>query len=400
DAAGNAAEQEVSLQVSNIPEAPTISGIPATKSITQNISSGMNFTVADQDSPTLFVTLTPSNGTIGGLPAVPQNDLSINLQADNTVQLTGPTALINQALADATFTSSVIGAASVRVRVSEISFTDNAAATSNTATYNFNTIVPVAAGSLQWLLGKGINGTANLAEATASTGAVVFLSKELDTMVKVTFSDSESHSVIKTVRSTGKIQAVTLDASDFGPGANQLAGGLINVTATASDAAGNTIDGYAASPSEVDTNTRTFTLDASAPTINTATVVGNILILKLDDPLGQLATDAAHKPKNTDFTVTVNGNSNAVTRIRILGSSLELTLNERVAPDANVRLSYTASATAANYDSGPVADQAGNALANFSDMGVNVSTPTSAGHPVITSIVLTDNSSGLKAFYG
>ena len=259
---------------------------------------------------------------------------------------------------------------------------------------------PPAVGSLQWLLGKAVNPVANLAEA--STGAVLFQSTEVDTMVKVTFTDSASHSLVKSVRSTGKIQAVTLEASDFGTGTGQLSNGNITVTATVNDVAGNAVDGYAKSIEingvQTPSNTRSFTLDVTAPQVqtNTTKVVDKILILQLDEALD---TDAAHKPKLTDFTVTVDGSSNAVTGIRILGSSLELTLTNRVAPGATVSLSYTAPTTAADSSSGPLQDKAGNPLANISNLSITDSTPD---HPVITSIVLTDNSptTKLQQFFG
>ena len=503
DAAGNQQTQDITVNITNVNEAPSIGGIPASsQTISINLVNSLDdFTVADVDSTPLYVTLTPSSGgSIGGFTAGNVDGLTIAMDG-NQVQLTGSATSINNALANATFSSSTTGTASVTVRVSDSSLADTAAESSSTATYNFSSSVPQlriasgqdafvnssesgvdvelsidslvsgdtvslklgadilgsvhtvtaaeasthmvslniakadlsgegqkniyaeltqgvsttsnsntlgltldltppATGSLQWLLGKAVNPVANLAEV--STGAVLFQSTEVDTIVKVTFTDSASHSLVKSVRSTGKIQAVTLEASDFGTGTGQLSNGNITVTATVNDVAGNAVDGYAKSieinSAQTPSNTRSFTLDVTAPQIqtNTAKVVDKILVLQLDEAL---ATDAAHKPNLTDFTVTVDGSSNAVTGIRILGSSLELTLTNRVAPGATVSLSYTAPTTAADSSSGPLQDKAGNPLASISNLSITDSTPD---HPVITSIVLTDNSptTKLEQFFG
>ena len=496
DAAGNLQTQDITVNVTNVTNVnapPSIGGIPASsQTISINLVNSLDdFTVADVDSTPLYVTLTPSSGgSIGGFTAGNAGGLVVAMDG-NQVQLTGTATSINNALANATFSSSTTGTASVTVRVSDSSLADTAAESSSTATYNFKSITPQlriasgqdafvnssesgvdvelsidslvsgdtvslklgadilgsvhtvtaaeasthmvslniakadlspegqkniyaeltqgvsttsnsntlgltldltppATGSLQWLLGKAVNPVANLAEV--STGAVLFQSTEVDTIVKVTFTDSASHSLVKSVISTGKIQAVTLEASDFGTGTGQLSNGNITVTATVNDVAGNAVDGYAKTivpedgRNEYSANERNFTLDANAPQIQTAKVVDKILVLQLDDVL---ATDAAHKPNFNDFTVTVNGSSNAVTGIRILGSSVELTLTDKVATGATVSLIYTAPSTAADSSSGPLQDKAGNPLANISNFSVAESTPN---RPVITSIVLTDNS--------
>ena len=378
DAAGNASERAVTLAVTNVDDmAPTFTSGTAATSIQQPIPAlgEVVYTAAATDTD-FIAPNTASSVTYSLKPNVGDASAFAIDGSTGEVMLTG----------------SLAGKSSYNFTVIATDAAGNAR----------EQIVskPPAVGSLQWLLGKAVNPVANLAEA--STGAVLFQSTEVDTMVKVTFTDSASHSLVKSVRSTGKIQAVTLEASDFGTGTGQLSNGNITVTATVNDVAGNAVDGYAKSIEnngvQTPSNTRSFTLDVTAPQVqtNTTKVVDKILILQLDEAL---ATDAAHKPNLTDFTVTVDGNSNAVTAIRILGSSLELTLTDRVAPGATVSLSYTAPTTAADSSSGPLQDKAGNPLANISNLSITDSTPD---HPVITSIVLTDNSptTKLQQFFG
>ena len=376
DAANNSSEKAVTLTIANVDDmAPTFtSGTAATSKL--NLTSGeVVYTAAATDTD-FIAPNTASSVTYSLKPNVGDASAFAIDGSTGEVMLTG----------------SLAGKSSYNFTVIATDAAGNAR----------EQIVskPPAVGSLQWLLGKAVNPVANLAEA--STGAVLFQSKEVDTIVKVTFTDSASHSLVKSVRSTGKIQAVTLEASDFGTGTGQLSNGNITVTATVNDVAGNAVDGYAKSIEingvQTPSNTRSFTLDVTAPQVqtNTTKVVDKILILQLDEALD---TDAAHKPKLTDFTVTVDGSSNAVTGIRILGSSLELTLTNRVAPGATVSLSYTAPTTAADSSSGPLQDKAGNPLANISNLSITDSTPD---HPVITSIVLTDNSptTKLQQFFG
>ena len=88
-------------------------------------------------------------------------------------------------------------------------------------------------------LGNGVSNGANLAEALAGSG-VITVRGEAGSNVLITFSDSASHLVIKTVLGTGAAQAVTLTAIDLGGAPNQLQDGSINVSALVQDGAGNT----------------------------------------------------------------------------------------------------------------------------------------------------------------
>jgi hypothetical protein len=92
---------------------PTISGLPvSTQSVTVGVGATLaDFAVADADNTNLTVTLTATNGTIGGVAdAIPGTP---------GTQLTGTAAQINAELAAATFTATGTGAANIAVSVSD-----------------------------------------------------------------------------------------------------------------------------------------------------------------------------------------------------------------------------------------------------------------------------------------
>ena len=111
-------------------------------------------------------------------------------------------------------------------------------------------------------LGAGVSDGATFAEAQA--GAVT-VNAELGSSVAVTFTDSNSHSVIKMLTGSGSAQNVMLDSSDIGSGANQLQDGSITVSANATDAAGNTSTAGSSS---------SFTLDTAKPVAPIFALVG------------------------------------------------------------------------------------------------------------------------------
>lgn len=93
--------------------APTISGVPATaQGVTVGSTASLaDFTVDDRDATTLRVTLTTTNGSIGGL-----TDADAMIAG---IQLTGPAIDINTALAAATFTAASAGAATIAISVTD-----------------------------------------------------------------------------------------------------------------------------------------------------------------------------------------------------------------------------------------------------------------------------------------
>ncbi len=103
----------ITINVVAVNDAPGISGVPvAVQPVTVGVAADLaDFTVTDIDSPTLVVTLTPTNGTLNGLTDADANTAGI--------QLTGSSASINAAIADATFTAAAPGAASIGIGVSD-----------------------------------------------------------------------------------------------------------------------------------------------------------------------------------------------------------------------------------------------------------------------------------------
>ena len=138
--------------------------------------------------------------------------------------------------------SSDIGSGASQLQDGSITVSANATdAAGNTSTagnssFTLDTAKPDAP---VFALGAGVSDGATSAEATAGSG-VVTVNAELGSSVAVTFTDSNSHSVIKMLTGSGSALAVTLDSSDIGSGANQLQDGSITVSANATDAAGNT----------------------------------------------------------------------------------------------------------------------------------------------------------------
>ncbi|MCX8517244.1 MAG: Ig-like domain-containing protein, partial [Rhodoferax sp.] len=106
--------------------------------------------------------------------------------------------------------------------------------TGNTATFTLDTRAPEAP---LIVLGADVQAGATLADAVQSSG-VVLVSAEAGSTVNLTFSNG-TQSVIRQFTGTGSAQAITLNASDIGTGSNQLQDGTITVTASATDAAGN-----------------------------------------------------------------------------------------------------------------------------------------------------------------
>jgi hypothetical protein len=142
DGNGGSITDTFDIVVSNVNDAPTISGLPGTA---QAVTAGsaatlLDFTVADIDSSNLTVTLTATNGEINGLTDADANATGI--------QVTGTAAQINTALAAATFTAVAAGSASIDVSVSD-------GTASATGTYNLIAAAP--APSLSTTLGGVTN---------------------------------------------------------------------------------------------------------------------------------------------------------------------------------------------------------------------------------------------------
>ncbi|MCX8517261.1 MAG: hypothetical protein ORN29_04220, partial [Rhodoferax sp.] len=131
----------MAIDVATVDDAPTIAGIPdSAPLIFVSVAADLaNFSVNDADgaNTTLYVTLVPTGGSIGGFTAGSANGLITHLEG-GTVHLTGTAAAINTALAAARFTANAAGAPSIAVRVSDVSLADTSPATSSTRSYNFS----------------------------------------------------------------------------------------------------------------------------------------------------------------------------------------------------------------------------------------------------------------------
>ena len=160
-----------------------------------------------------------------------------------------------------------------------------------TTTFTLDTSVPDAP-SLS--LASGISGGATVAEATANNG-VLSLTAESGISVVLTFSDS-SHSLPKTVIGMGPASAVvvTLDATDIGTGANALNEGTINVSALATDAAGN----------QSPLASKTFYLDKTPPRITSSSS------FNVTENLRSVGTAQANEP--VSWALDGNANDNAL----------------------------------------------------------------------------------------
>ena len=101
------------LDVSDVNDAPTYLGVPSSaQSVTVGVAAALaDFTVSDSNGDDLTVTLTATNGVIGGLTDADANTAGI--------QLTGTASAINTALAGATFTATQAGTASVGISVTD-----------------------------------------------------------------------------------------------------------------------------------------------------------------------------------------------------------------------------------------------------------------------------------------
>ena len=240
DAAGNSGGAGTTPMLTVDTKAPTLTITSDKSALKKGETATITFTFSEDPGSSFIasdITL-PSGGQISGLTT------------------TGTTRT-------ATFTpTDDVNAGSASISVASGTFTDaagNDGTGASASSINFDTGAPAAP---TLATGAGVSNGATAAEATASTG-VVTVHAESGSRVLVTFTDSDSpaHSVVKTATGTGSAQAVTLASTDLGTGAASLLDGTITVSATATDAAGNTSTA----------GTGTFTLDTVAPTLTTIT---------------------------------------------------------------------------------------------------------------------------------
>ncbi len=127
--------------------------------------------------------------------------------------------------------------------------------------------------------------------------------------------------------------------------------GPVTLTATATDAAGNT--GPAAS--------RDIIIDTTPPTIQSVAShsATHTVVLTYNETL-----DLAHPPQPSDFTVTVGGQTVAVSNVTVQGATVTLQLPQNsIAQGASVIVTYTDPTT--GNDTNAIQDAAGNDAASF-----------------------------------
>lgn len=173
-------------------------------------------------------------------------------EANSTIQLFNGATSIGSTTADGagawTFTTGTLA--------NDTQYSFNATATDaagNVSAASANYTISVDTGppaAVTLTLGSGLSDGATASEAAAATGAVSVLA-QAGTNVAVSFSRSQGGSVTKNLIGSAAAQAVVLSTADL----VTLGDGVINVSAVASDGAGNSSD-----PA-----TATFTLDTTAP---------------------------------------------------------------------------------------------------------------------------------------
>ena len=173
------------VRITAVNNAPTLAGLPVTPQVVApGIASALeNFTVADVDSASLTVTLTPSNGVLGNV-----TDANAGLAG---TQITGSASTINAAIAAATFTATNAGAASVGVSVSD------GVAAAVTGTYNLSAL-PAASTSARPVLDNTKSpalagmGTNAAAPTNGSTAGATLVSALINTSPLANYSDANS----------------------------------------------------------------------------------------------------------------------------------------------------------------------------------------------------------------
>ena len=242
-----------SININPVNDAPNISGIPATTvDITRGVAAELeNFSVSDLDSADtlLYVTLSPSNGVIGGFTGGSADGLETVITG-NTVQLSGTAASINSALTAATFTSSSTGAASIQVRVSDASLSDTNPRSSNSASYSFNVfntpVLTIASGQNAYINQTESDITVEVSLGSLAAGDTVQLRLGGSNLGSLhTVSDDEA---------SANKASISIAKGDLGAEGNKLISAQVN---------------HSGSPSN--SNTLSLTLDTTAPASPTLT---------------------------------------------------------------------------------------------------------------------------------
>ncbi|MCX8520922.1 MAG: LamG domain-containing protein, partial [Rhodoferax sp.] len=241
DLAGNASTAGSSFTLdTRTPDAPTLAlgtGVEGGATAAEALAASGVITVTAESGSTVLVTFSDSAVTPRSfVKTITGTGVAVGITLASSDLGTGATRLL-----DGT------------IHVSALA-TDAAGNASTTASSSFTLDTSIAATTLA--LGSGVSGAVSLAKATQASGVVTVLAESGSTVL-VTFGNTASpaHSLVKTLTGTGTAQAVTLAATDLGTDTSQIRDGTIRVSATATDAAGNTNTSA----------TSSFSLDITAP---------------------------------------------------------------------------------------------------------------------------------------
>lgn len=134
-----------------------------------------------------------------------------------------------------------------------------------------------------------------------------------------------------------------------------------SLTATITDAAGNTSAAFSAIA---------YVLDTVAPVLQTvATSSDGKIVLTYDGALDDTST-----PTAADFAVTVAGDANVVTAVAVSGNTVELTLTTAVQQGQKTTLAYTVGTS-------PLQDATGNGASNLTTLAVTNKAAGKLGQP-------------------
>jgi hypothetical protein len=278
DLAGNASQAgAISFTLDTVaPNTPSLAlgiGVATGATATEATQNSGVVTVSGEATASIAVTFTGTSGSV-----------------TKTVTGTGAAQAVVLLAGDLT----TLGNGSITVSAIATDLAGNASQ-AGTTSFTLDTVAPTTP---SLALGSGVANGATATEATQNSG-VVTVSGEAGASIAVTFTRG-ANSVTKTVTGTGAAQAVVLLAGDL----TTLGNGTINVSAIATDLAGNASQAA----------TTSFTLDTVAPTTPS-------LALGTGVAAGATATEATQNPG----VVTVTGEAGASIAVTFTGTAGSVT---------------------------------------------------------------------------
>lgn len=178
----------------------------------------------------------------------------------------------------------------------------------------------------------------------------------------ITLADGSGNSVTYNIddsgyagNNSGKTETLDLSSPDATSNSGLVDGTTYDITVKATDDFANEVTA---------TGSDLLAIDNTGPTLSSATIDGNTLVLTYNEIL-----DSGSVPATGDFTVTVNGSTVSVSSVSVAsdGKTVTLTLASAVEHADNVSIDYTAGGS-------PTQDRAGNDASNLSDQTVTNNT--------------------------